>query len=126
MSQRGKKILDERLLMALACGASVDAAAQSVGMCKTAVDRRLKDPDFRRRIIELRAEFVTRTSAVLTAAGGEFAKTLVALVKDTVASAVRLGAARAGLDLGVKLREDVDHEGRLQALERRLNGGEAK
>jgi hypothetical protein len=103
--------------MALACGATVEAAARSAGICERTAYRRFKDPDFQRRIIEMRAEFVTRGSAMLTAAISEFVKTLVALVKESVPFSVRLGAARAGLEQGAKLRENVDQEARIAALE---------
>jgi hypothetical protein len=82
MPQRGKKILDDDLLKALVCGASADAAAKSVGVDKRMVHQRIKDPEFRRRLNKLRADLVTRTSAMLTAASGEFVKTLIALVKE--------------------------------------------
>jgi len=87
------------------------------GFCERTAYRRFKDPDFQRRIIEMRAEFVTRGSAMLTAAISEFVKTLVALVKESVPFSVRLGAARAGLEQGAKLRENVDQEARIAALE---------
>jgi hypothetical protein len=35
---------------------------------------------------------------------------------------VKLGAARALLEHGIKLRDSVDHERRLQALEQRAQG----
>ena len=54
---------------------------------------------------------------MLTAAGGEFVKTLLALVKESIPPAVRLGAARAGLEIGLKVREAVNLEQRLAALE---------
>jgi len=37
---------------------------------------------------------------------------------------VRLGACRAMLELGVKLRETIDHEERLRVLETRLKNGD--
>jgi signal transduction protein with GAF and PtsI domain len=82
MPQQCKKILDERLLMSLASGISADAAAQSVGMNKRTVYRRLTDPDFRRRLIELRADLAMRTSAMLTAASTALVKTLLAPGKE--------------------------------------------
>jgi hypothetical protein len=54
---------------------------------------------------------------MLSAAGGEAVKTLLALQKDTVPAAVRLGAARAILELGVKLRETAELQERIAALE---------
>jgi len=82
MPQQSRKILDERLLMALARETSADAAAQSVDVDKWMVHQRLTAPDFRRRLIELRANLVMRSSAMLTAAGAELVKTLLALRKE--------------------------------------------
>jgi hypothetical protein len=59
---------------------------------------------------------------MLTAAGGEAAKTLLALMKEPNPPAVRLGAARAALELGLKVREVTDLEERLAALEGRSPG----
>jgi hypothetical protein len=63
---------------------------------------------------------VQRTVGTLTAAGSESVRTLLELVKPAAPYAVRLGAARAMLELGNKLREAVDLEERLAALEERL------
>jgi hypothetical protein len=45
---------------------------------------------------------------------------LLALLQETIPAAVRLGAARAVLELGTKLREAAELEARLAALEARL------
>jgi hypothetical protein len=66
---------------------------------------------------EFRADLLQRTSATLTAAGPEFVKTLVVLAGPKSPPATRLGAARAGLELGVKLRELANLEERMAALE---------
>ncbi len=105
------------ILQTLACGATQEAAALKAGVNRRTVIRRLKDPEFRRRLTELKADMANRTSAMLTASGGEFAKTLLALVKENVRDTVRLGAARAGLELGMKSREKVELEARIAALE---------
>jgi len=117
VAQRGKKIQDDRLLMALACGATVEAAAQAAGLSKRTVYRRLKDPAFRQRLQDLRAEMVQRTAGTLTAAGGEAVKTLLALLKEAIPPTVRLGAARAVLEIGMKVRETAELEQRLAAVE---------
>ena len=57
------------------------------------VYRRLSDPDFCRRLQQLRAEMVQRTAGMLTAAAGEGVQALLALVKEGTPPAVRLGAA---------------------------------
>jgi hypothetical protein len=63
---------------------------------------------------------VQRASGGLTAAAMESVKTLLTLQAPTNPPAVRLGAARATLEIGMKLREAVDLEERLAAVERRL------
>jgi hypothetical protein len=66
---------------------------------------------------------VQRTAGALTAAGSEAVRTLLALQKETVPPAVRLGAARAVLELGAKMRETAELEARIQALEEQAAGG---
>ena len=46
--------------------------------------------------------------------------TLLALQKDTTPAAVRLGAARAILEIGMKVRDATELEERLTALEQRM------
>src|SRR5205814_9959977 len=106
-----------RLLMALACGGPVEAAGQAAGVRKRTAYRRLEDPSFWQRLQQVRGEMVQRTSGMLTAAAGEGVKALLALVKEGTPPAVRLGAARALLELGMKLRQQADLEQRIAALE---------
>src|SRR5260370_36464533 len=111
---------NEVLLAALACGASQEKAGQQAGVSRSTVKRRLADPAFRRQIEAFRADLVERTAAVLSASGLEFVKTLVELANAKTPPATRLGAARAGLELGVKYRELTSLEGRMAALEEQL------
>jgi hypothetical protein len=111
---------DSTLLLALACGATVEAAARQAGLSERTVYRRLADPAYRQRLQALRADMVQRASGALTAAATEAVRTLLALQKDSVAAAVRLGAARAILEIGIKMREVADLEGRIAALEEQL------
>jgi hypothetical protein len=60
---------------------------------------------------------VQRTAAMLTAAGIESAKTLITLQAVSNPGAVRLGASRTVLELGLKLREAADLAVRIAALE---------
>ena len=78
------------------------------------------DPDFQRQLQEARTDMVQRTAGMLTAAAGEAVKTLLALQKESIPHATRLGAARAILELGVKLRQTAELEERLLVLEERL------
>ena len=125
-TQRGKRNLDERLLLTLACGATVEVAARTLGVSESTIYRRLRDPAFTHRLQEIRADMVQRTGGMLTASGGEFVKTLLALVKENIPAAVRLGAARAGLELGMKIREMTDLQDRIAALEELLGNNPAR
>jgi hypothetical protein len=119
MAQRGRRNADHRLLLALACGATVESAARQAGVSESTAYRRLAAPEFRRQLQNLRADMVQRTAGMLTAAAGEAVKTLLSLQQATTPAAVRLGAARAILELGLKVREIADLEERLAALEQR-------
>src|SRR5262245_54699137 len=120
MAQKGRHSADDALLRALACGATIESAARSAGISESTAYRRLNEPAFRRRLQDLRADMVQRTAGALTAAAQEAVRTLLALQKDDQPAPVRLGAARAVLEIGVKLREAAELEGRLAALEGQL------
>ena len=117
MTRTKRQTADHKLLLALACGATVENAARQCGVSESTVYRRLDTADFRRQLQALRADMVQRAAAILTAAAVEAVKTLVVLQGATTPPAVRLGAARAVLELGTKLREAADLERRLAVLE---------
>jgi hypothetical protein len=122
VAERKKPNSNHALMIALACGATIEAAARQVGISERAVYRRLEKPEFKREINQLRSEMIQRAAAMLTAAAMESVKTLLELQKPSVTAAVRLGAARAVLEMGVKLREVADLEQRIAALEQQLAG----
>jgi hypothetical protein len=107
-------------MLALACGATVEAAAAKAGVSARTAFRRLKDPLFEQRLQDVRTDLVQRMASMLTAAGHESVKTLIALLGSENPPAVRLGAARAIVDLGLKVRELADLNGRVASLERQL------
>jgi hypothetical protein len=119
MARRRRKG-DTVLLTALACGATVESAARSANVSPATVYRRLNDPEFCRQLQEIRGDMVQRASGMLTASGLESVKTLLALQNESTPAAVRLGAARAVLEFGIKVREVADLERRLRALEDQL------
>jgi hypothetical protein len=125
MPQQGKKHADQPLLLALACGATVENAARQSGVSESTAYRRLADAEFREQLQKTRAEMTERSVAMLTAAGMEAVKTLVALQQGATPPAVRLGAARSVLELGIKLREAVNLEERLTALEQQMAQGQS-
>jgi hypothetical protein len=109
---------NEALLIALACGSTVEAAAAKAGLGERTVYRRLEDPDFREKLQEFRGKMVERASAMLSASGMEAVKTLLGLLERSIPHVVRLGAAKAILELGMKLRDLLEVEQRLAALEK--------
>jgi hypothetical protein len=118
---RGRRDVDAVLLSALACGATLEAAAQKVGVSLATVSRRMKDPKFKKLLNQARADMVQRTAGTLTAASTESVRTLLELQKATTPPATRLGAARAIIELGTRLRESADLEQRIMELEQRLD-----
>jgi AcrR family transcriptional regulator len=119
MSDQRKKN-EDALLLALACGATVEAAAKQCGLAERTIYRRLKDADFKSRLQAVRSDMVGRSAGLLTAAASEAVRTLLALQKESAPPSVRLGAARAVLEVGMKLREVVDLQNRMEELEAML------
>ena len=117
MTTTPRKKAEDALLLALACGATVEVAARQCSVSPRTVYRRLAEPDFKQRLFGVRADMVSRTAGTMTAASSEAVKTLLGLMQASTPATVRLGAARALLELGVKLREAVELEARIAALE---------
>lgn len=112
---------DEPLLLALACGATVEAAARQFDLSERTVYRRLKDPAFQARLKQVRSDMVRRSAGLLSAATGEAVRTLLALMKEAAPPAVRLGAARAVIELGMKVRELAELEAEVRELEAKVD-----
>ena len=125
MADRPIKKGEEPLLLALACGATVEAAARQCGLSERTIYRRLRDPAFQARLKQVRTDLVRRSAGLLSAASGEAVRTLLALMKDTAPPATRLGAARAVLELGIKVRELAELEAEVRELEEKVNALEA-
>jgi hypothetical protein len=120
MATPARKKAADALLLALACGATIDAASRQCGLSESTIYRRLRDPGFQRQLQAIRTDLVQRTAGALTAAALEAVRTLVDLQKANVQAAVRLGAARAVLEIGLKVRETAELTARIATLEARL------
>jgi hypothetical protein len=116
MADNGRRKRDDALAVALAAGQTLRDAAAAAGIGERTATRRWADPDFRRRVAELRADMVSRATGRMGDGMAEAADVLRALLKADSQS-VRLGACRAMLELGVKLRDSVELEQRIAALE---------
>jgi hypothetical protein len=110
----------EAVALGVASGLSLAAAARKakVGV-PTAKTWSASLPAFRRRIQELRAEMTSQALGRLVEGMVSAADTLAYLCRKGKSEMVRLGAARALLELGTTLRESVAFEERLAALESR-------
>lgn len=111
--KRGK---DDILIAQLAQGVSVEGAARIAGMGTTTAYRRLKDPEFLRRVEEARAELWKRAMSVLSKSAVEGAIVLRRLLRSDDAK-IRLQAAKIVLEQGLKIRDQVDLAQRVAALE---------
>jgi hypothetical protein len=108
---------DELLALALAQGKTRVEAAVVAGVSERTVYTRLSDSDFTRRVSDLRADLVNTSVGRLAAAAASAASTLEELLGVATPPTVRLGAARAVLDL-VRLAFDSTIAERISALEK--------
>ncbi len=120
MAHSGRKIADDTLVLALACGSTIDAAATKAGVSRVTVYKRLGDPEFQAKLAKARSDMVDRATAMLTAAAMESVKTLLELQDKDVPASSRLGAARSVLEIGNRLRLESELISRLEAAERAL------
>lgn len=113
----------EAAALALASGYTQDQAAQSARCGIRTIKTWLHDlTSFSGRIQELRAEMTSRALGRMMDGMTTAADTLGRLL-NAKSESVRLGACRAILELGVKLRESVETEERIAALEAKLGRG---
>jgi hypothetical protein len=111
MAANGRKNADSALLLGLASGKTIADAAQSAGVSERTA--------FRRQVAELRAEMVSRALGKMADSMTEAADCLRALL-HAESESTRLGAARSILELASKLRDSVELDERLAALELRF------
>jgi hypothetical protein len=118
IGNRSRTNANDLIIAALAAGKSAQEAADAAGVSGRTVARRLADPTFRLRVQTTRGEMVGRALGRMADGMSEAADVLRGLLRAD-AESVRLGAARALIDLGSKLRDSVELEQRIAALEAR-------
>ena len=118
MAHRGRRNADDLLALELAAGKTLRDAALAAGIAERTATRRWADPEFRRLVSRHRGEMVGRAVGELADGMTDAAKTLRELLACE-SLAVRLGAARSLLEIGVKAREALELEERVRALEDR-------
>jgi hypothetical protein len=107
---------DARLIEQLAGGTTITKSASLAGVSRRTVTRRLADPDFRRRVNEARRQIVDHAVGRMATSMKSAAVVLRKLLKSD-ADSIRLGASRAIMELGQRLRDSVEFEERLTTLE---------
>jgi hypothetical protein len=112
----GKRNVDLVLMSQLATGATAQQAAEAAGCGVRTVFRRLQDENFQRRLNELKAEGLERAVGQLGRYSSAAADTLHQLL-STGSPQIKLGAARAILELGMRMREQLELDERLRRLE---------
>lgn len=120
MAGSGRQNADPVLIAALAGGATAKEAADLAGVGERTVVRRQGDPAFRQRVEAAQREMLATATTNLAGASVEAVETLRKLLRGSMPPAVKLGASRAILELGAKLREAQELEARIAALEERI------
>jgi len=116
MAGSGRRNADEVLALELAAGKTLRDAALAAGIAERTATRRWADPEFRRLVSRHRGEMVGRAVGELADGMTDAAKTLRELLACE-SPAVRLGAARSLIEIGVKSREAHELEERIRVLE---------
>jgi hypothetical protein len=120
MAGRARKVSEDVMLTALACGATVAQAAEQARVSQRTVYRKLATAPFCARLAKLREEMVERTLSMLRAASLEAVKTLVGLLSTATPPSVRHSAGRSIVELSLRVREKVEFDERLKALESKM------
>lgn len=102
---------DPVLVVALARGATVAAAAVEAGLSERTAWRRLADPEVRRCVAEAQAALLQQAVAALAEAATQAVETLVA-VMDCDDPRAATAAARAVLDYALPRQEQLEKQAR--------------
>ncbi|MFB6620333.1 hypothetical protein ACIGFK_07440 [Streptomyces sp. NPDC085524] len=103
-------------VLALAQGSTTGQAATAAGVSGRTILRWLDDPEFQREVADMRTELL-RLAVGRLAAGATKAVDALVDALDTEKGQARVQAARTLLDACLSLRESLDLEQRLAALE---------
>jgi len=112
---------DSVLCAALLSGLNYGAAAEISGCSRSTVARRMREPGFRARLNQVRAEALARVADRLAAEAIESVSTL-ALIRSNpnTPATVQVRAATAILEAALKYRATIELEARLSAIEGQL------
>jgi hypothetical protein len=109
-------------VVALAGGASIRRAAARARVSERTAYRRLDDPEFRRRVSAVRAEAIEQATGRLAIASTAAARTLRKLLRSKD-ERVQLAAGRWILRLGIAMKNEVEIQKQIDALNAAVFGG---
>ena len=104
----GKRDRDELVVAALASGSSYDEAAKAAGLSRSTVARRMREWDFRARVIEERERVVETVRGKLASTAPAAAEVIASLAASADSETVRLSAASRILDYSLRRRAGFD------------------
>ena len=109
----------ELAIRALLTAPTQEAAAKAAGISTVTLWRFMKQPEFREACQQARREVVGQTIAQLQRSSLEAVKTLDAIsMNESAAPTARVSAAKAILEMGLRVVEADDVTERLEALEK--------
>jgi hypothetical protein len=107
------------LAVAVAAGQSANKAASAAGIKPSTARKWAREPAFRRMVGAYQTRAIRRALAIMVRGAVRAAAKLYELAKHDDPK-IALAASRAILELGPRLRDDLDREQRLIAIEDRL------
>ena len=111
------KRIDEQLALAIAMGASVEAAAERLGISKSTAYRRWRDLGVKRRVAELRRDITDRSIGQLVASLADAITVARQLMRDGETDSIKLKAAALLIETGLKAAAIAQLEQRVVDLE---------
>lgn len=114
--------LDQLLALGIASGVKIGTLAKKHGVHRDTIHIRTQALGFQDLVKKIQSDLYERAMGILAADQADHAKVIRELSKGAKTEAVRLGAAKAGIELGLKMRSAIDTEQRLIALEKALKG----
>jgi hypothetical protein len=110
----------EELIAALASGQSYEDAAQSVGLCKRTVVRKMKNAAFRRKVREARSTVLEQALSNLAQGATEASIVLRHLLLHGKTDRLKLAAAKALLHAEARFRESEDMAADIEDLKQQV------
>ncbi len=110
-----------KAIAGLAAGLTVPEVAAQCGVAECTIRRWIRQPAFKTKLEAARAELVSLTVGKLANTATTAAATLRELLSPSNPPSVRLGAARAVLELGAKWRETEELARRIEVLEAQIS-----